>query len=261
MLGFDPESGRLVSWRPRHAPEQQFLAAEDSHPVFVIQYLSSVSRGRAYSRLDSFDAAGTNIQYEELSEGQLLRLQFTGIDGLELSLTAEVRASADDPMSRWSISLNNGAGLEVVDLQFPFIVAARTPGGSRAGETVLLPFRSGQLRTGPHMDDLKNDEPAEWEFRPENGDANHYPGRVFAQFIAYYNDLAGIYLACDDTDGNVKLFKALRRELGVRLGVAPRRFSPAGIRCIARRFQGRLVCSGGDLPQLESATEVGDAPA
>jgi hypothetical protein len=42
----------------------------------------------------------------------------------------------------------------------------------------------------------------------------------FAQFLAYYNDRGGLYLACQDTEGNVKRFRALHREPGVRLGVA-----------------------------------------
>jgi len=197
-LGFEPRSGRLISFHSGEAPPQQFIAADASHPVFVIQYLDDQ---REYRRLDSFDAAETDIRCEQSSDGQTLTMHFSGIGGLDLSLTGTVRASTDELMSRWSMSLTNDAGLEVVDVQFPFVVA-------------------GQLIAAPQPGDLRPDSAEAWEFRPENGDTQHYPGSVFAQFMAYYNDAAGVYLACDDTEGNVKLLKALHCEPGLRLGVA-----------------------------------------
>ena len=60
----------------------------------------------------------------------------------------------------------------------------------------------------------------EWEFCARTGDCNHYPGTQFAQLLAYYNDRAGLYLACNDTQANVKRFKVVHREPGIRLGVA-----------------------------------------
>ena len=213
-LGFDPLSGQLISFQ---AQKQQFIAANASHPVFVIQYLGD---RREYCRLDSFDAGETDIHCEQSSHGQILTMHFSGIGGLDLSLTGTVQASADEGLSRWSISLSNDAGLEVVDVQFPFVVAAYTPGEESGGEALLLPHGTGQLITSPQPGDLSPDVSEGWEFRPENGDIHHYPGAVFAQFMAYYNDAAGVYLACDDTEGNVKLFKALHREPGIRLGVA-----------------------------------------
>ena len=216
-LGFQPRSGRLISFRSRQAPQQQFIAAAAAHPVFVIQYLDD---RREYGRLDSFDAAETDIRCEPSSHGQILTMHFSGIGGLDLSLTGTVRASADEVLSRWSISLSNAAGLEVVDVQFPFVVAAYAPGEEPAGEALLLPHGTGRLIAVPQPSDLAPDDTEAWEFRPENGDTHHYPGAVFAQFMAYYNDAAGVYLACDDTEGNVKLLKALHREPGIRLGVA-----------------------------------------
>ena len=226
-LEFDPHSGQLVSLRPQWAPRHQFIAAGTSRPVFVIQCLDD---SRQYSRLSSFDADSTDVRFEQGAGRQTLALHFGGIGGLDLSLTATVQASATEALSRWSMSLTNGAGLEVVDVQFPFVVASYAPGGEAAGEALLLPHGTGRLIADPQPADLPPDRSEAWEFRPENGDTNHYPGSVFAQFMAYYNDDAGLYLACDDTEGNVKLCKALHcealrgeplhSEAGIRLGLA-----------------------------------------
>ena len=216
-LAFDAQTGRLMGLRPHAAPQVQFIASDERHPVFVIQYLDD---NRVYRRLDSFDAAKVHIHCEQTADGQLLRMHFSGIGGLALELTATVRASTTDRLSRWSLGLSNNAGLEVVDVQFPFIVAANPLGSAPAGEAVLMPHVEGKLISGPQLDNLPSDNPEAWEFRPEYGDTEHYPGSVFAQFMAYYNDAAGLYIACDDTEGNVKLIKVLRREMGLRLGMA-----------------------------------------
>ena len=217
VLGFDPERGRLVSWIPRQSPRQEFIASAAAHPVFAIQYLDA---DRRYRRLDSFVATTRSIRCDQVPGGQLLKMDFTGIGGLDLTLSAQVRASAAKPMSRWSLTLDNTAGIEVVDVQFPFVVAAYQPGGAPAAEGLLLPQRTGSLIRTPGPGDVEPDVDAAWEFRPENGSYNHYPGRVFAQFMAFYNEAAGLYLACDDTAGHVKLIKALHRDPGMRLGVA-----------------------------------------
>ena len=218
-LGLDPQSGQLISLRSKKAPQLQFIAADASHPVFVIQYLDEE---REYRRLDSFGAAETEIRCEPSPDrdGQTLTMRFGHIGGLDLSLTGTVQTWADEALSRWSVSLRNDAGLEIVDVQFPFVVAAYEPGGRPAGEALLLPQSTGQLIASPQPGDLGPDDAEAWEFRPENGDTLHYPGAVYAQFMAYYNDAAGVYLACDDTEGNVKLLKALHCEPGIRLGVA-----------------------------------------
>lgn len=217
VLEFDLATGQLVGLRPHAAPQVEFIASHELHPVFVIQYLDD---NRVYRRLDSFDATKVDIQHQHTADGQVLKMHFSNIGQLPLHLTATVRASKTERLSRWSLSLSNNAGLEVVDVQFPFIVASHTPSGAPAGEAVLLPHVGGKLITGAQLDALANDTPEAWEFRPEIGDTEHYPGSIFAQFIAYYNDAAGLYIACDDTQGNIKLINVLRRPAGLRLGMA-----------------------------------------
>jgi len=124
-------------------------------------------------------------------------------------------------------------GRQVVDVQFPFLVCPYDLGGAAGSEAVLLPFFNGRLIRAPGAGFGVSAQPnagptgklllgswRAWEFTSLNGDLDHYPGIQFAQFLAYYNDRGGLYLACQGTEGNVKRFRALHREPGVRLGVA-----------------------------------------
>ena len=81
----------------------------------------------------------------------------------------------------------------------------------------MLPEFYGRLIPAPSMAKLGPDHPPAWQL---NHPFVHYPGGQFAQFIAYHNDRRGLYLACEDPAGNVKLFRALHRAPGLRLGVA-----------------------------------------
>lgn len=205
-LTLDLETGRLVSLTPLDDPGGDLLAMSAEHPAFVLQYLADGQ----YQVFDSRQARCAATHDE-----QHVTLHFTGVGGLDLDVTLTVHASADDRVSRWSAAIRNGAGLQIVDLQFPFVVVPADP---RAA--VLLPNVQGQLLEGPELAGLPLDDPRQWQFWPENGNSQHYPGRSFAQFLATYSAGTGLYMACDDTEGNVKLLRALKRPDGLRLGFA-----------------------------------------
>ena len=69
-----------------------------------------------------------------------------------------------------------------------------------------MPEESGRLRTGALLDQQPPDDPGQWR------DVYfHYPGFMFAQFLAWYTQRGGVYLACEDTAGNCKVLKAVKR--------------------------------------------------
>ena len=105
-------------------------------------------------------------------------------------------------------------------MQFPFVVIRYELGGGAGSEQLLIPSMAGRLLKSPQPQDLEPDSPHAWQFRPESGDASHYPGMPFAQFLAYWNDRAGIYINCEDPGGTIKLIKPLHHKSGIRLGVA-----------------------------------------
>ncbi len=211
-LTFDAASGRLVSLVAKIAPDVELIASSPDHPAFVLQILTP---GREYRRIDSRSARRLAVKREATRDLEKLIFAFTGVGGMDMDVDLTVRASSREGLSRWSATLRNRADVQVVDVQFPFVVVPADANGA-----VLVPAGSGELHEGRRLDSLPGDEPSQWQLIPENGGCSHYPGGVFAQFLSWHNNRAGIYLACEDTQGNVKLIKPLRHPPGIRLGIA-----------------------------------------
>jgi len=221
-LEFNPQTGKLESLRAITAPDQEFIQASDRDPVFVIQYLDEQNRFREIVStqaseivVNSVDQSGSGT-----AQGRLLTADFRQLGGLELDATVTVRTVPDDPLSYWSISVNNNTGLLITDVQFPFIVVPYHLAGGPGTESLLRPYWTGRLLKAPKPQDLEPDNPHTWQFHPENGDFNHYPGLTFGQFLAYFNDRAGIFVSCRDSSGAIKLIKPTHRGSGIRLGMA-----------------------------------------
>jgi hypothetical protein len=216
-LAFDPGSGRLVSLRPAAAPAQEFMDSAADHPVFALQYLDDAGGHR---RLDSRDAGSCDASLREDGDVRTLVLRYTRVGGRDVEVALTVRAARGQPFSRWGLTLRNGAGLAVADVQFPFVVCRYGLGGAPGTETIVLPHDYGRLVHAPRPQSLGPDAAAAWQFTGRNGGWSHYPGGQFAQFIAYHNDRAGLYLATEDAGGRIKRFQCLHREPGMRMGVS-----------------------------------------
>lgn len=204
---FDPATGRLTSMRPIGAPDVELLVDESAGPAFALQYLTDNGEYRSAGPEEGAPPAVT------CGEGRVT-VAFHRVGGLDLDVSLVVTASSDDRFSRWSAVVRNRTGYRIVDLQFPFVVV-RDP-----LEVAVPNGHGGSLVTGQGLAHLPSDSPRCWQFIPENGNSFHYPGHIFAQFLASTGSPHGVYLACQDADANVKLFRPVRRAGGVRLGVA-----------------------------------------
>jgi hypothetical protein len=211
-LTFDRASGRLLSFRANTASDQEFIATAADHPAFALQYLDDSG---AYQRLTSHDAATTRLSCRRQHGRTTLTMAFSGLADQQLDVIITVRVTDGEPGSRWRLRLRNGAGWRVVDIQFPYVVTRYDLHGS-----LLLPHYAGKLLTDPQPHTLGPDADLAWRFNPRNGDSVHYPGGSFCQLMAFYTREAGLYMACEDAAANVKLFKALHRAPGIRLGIA-----------------------------------------
>ena len=207
---FDADSGRLVSLVSARALGVELLASTPEHPALALQVLTTDGE---YRLIDSHSARTTSVESTESDAGQILTSTFSHLGGMDIDVALSVRASGAERFSRWSCTVRNGSGARMVDVQFPFVVVPT------AGAVILPAGHGGVLIDGDALRNLPSDDARRWQFLPENGPSPHYPGRVFAQFIAWSHGDAGVYMACNDTEGNVKRIAALRREPGVRLGV------------------------------------------
>lgn len=216
-LTFDGDTARLISLRGNAAPELELIDSVPEHPTFLIQYLDEDG---CYQQLAS--QLATAIEVEYVTDGVETRLTavYHELGGWPLQVTFTVYACTNDRFSRWNITIDNQAGLRIIDVQFPFIVLAYDPGSAGSERAIVVPFSAGELLRNPAPQTLTPDSPYCWQFHPELGDSSHYPGGTFGQFLAYYNERAGVYLACEDIAANVKKLQPVHRDPGLRLGIA-----------------------------------------
>ncbi len=220
-LGFDPQSGALLSFRRQKASQQEFIAFNADDPVFQFQYLDAKRRFRQVTSRQAEEVSLSVQGAETNQDGQsILTMTFLRLAGFDIDVTVTVRAAKHDPCTHWSLTMRNQAGLLITDLQFPFIVVRYELDGTPGSESLLWPFGSGVLIKEPKPHNLRPDAPHTWQMRPENGGYSQYPGVTVAQFLAYFNDQAGIYVACLDTAGWVKQIRPVHRKQGCRLGIS-----------------------------------------
>jgi hypothetical protein len=213
-LQFDRKTARLLSFRGKDAPAQEFVVSNPRVPVFVIQHLTP---DHEFRQIASTDATDVTVE----STRNTLTASFSGVGNLDLGVIVRIQMPEGGGASRWSMSVRNHANLLITDVQFPFIIAPYELSGQPGSESLLQPLATGRFWQSPKPQDLEPDGPHAWQFRPENYDTHHYPGLTFAQFLAYYNDQAGLYVACQDNTGGIKLIKPVHSPMGgIRLGFA-----------------------------------------
>ena len=213
MLKFSSLTGQMVSFRRKSLPQKEFILHQENDPVFILQYLDDQKR---YRQLSSSQAKEIRTHLED----HRFQMMFHHLAGMNLDVEVTVTASPGDRFSRWNIALHNESNLLITDVQFPFIVLPYNLGGRAGSEELVYPFGSGTLLKAPKPEQLAPDDPHTWQLNPANGDIFHYPGITFAQFMAYYDDQAGLFISSQDAEGYVKLIKPTHHHPGIRLGYA-----------------------------------------
>lgn len=197
--------GRIVSFSSGYAPDQEFIQPGD-YPVLSFQY-------RKKDRLIDVESIHDIPEIKDF--GQEIEYTYTDIE--DTGVTAVCRIIAGPDNFSFTISLTETNGLCITGVSYPFIIVRYQLEGTPNSEALLYPINAGLLKRAPQPQDLEPDSFHAFRFAPENGDTFHYPGQVFAQFLAYYNDRAGILAMCNDTNGHLKLIKPVHRN-GIRLG-------------------------------------------
>ncbi|MBZ0293546.1 MAG: DUF6259 domain-containing protein, partial [Anaerolineae bacterium] len=216
ILKLDSTTGAIVSFGRKSMPGLEFIEALPDTPSFVIQYLDSEQRFR---QLTSAQASTITVEQQQLSDTRRqITAEFHHIGEQSLDVSISVEADQSEPLSYWTLQVRNHTDLHITDIQYPFVIL-RYDLSSVNDETALVwPVGAGRLLQNPQPYELEPDTPHAWQMRPENTAVLHYPGFVTAQFLAYYTQSAGIYMAANDADGYIKLIKPVHHRSGLRLG-------------------------------------------
>ncbi len=186
------------------------LAEPPSQNLFQIALVESEGQ---VTTLESSQAKQTTIHQEfggESSpnrgpENSRLVLSWSGFPGLDLRVQATVSATPNDPLTRWTLRVENRSGKRVAWIRFPLIMAVPALGDPQ-DDVLVLPALPGTLIRNPA---------AGWSVGYSV--SLSYPGNLSAQFLSFQDRSAGVYLASMDCHGHPLGFGVGKRREGMLL--------------------------------------------
>ena len=164
-------SGQAVVASPSHKNLFSIiLVKEDGSPV-------TIESGQAGESSVSAVAGKVTMKYGK----------FPAVD---LAVEVTVACAENNPLTLWSIRVENKTGRQLRAVRFPQLLAVPAIGDAQ-DDVLVLPALAGTLIENPAK-----------SWRDGQSVTLRYPGDMSAQFLAYQDRSAGVYLAGIDTAGH-----------------------------------------------------------
>jgi hypothetical protein len=193
-----PHLGRLV-----HKASGQVLVERPA-----LKSLFSLALGKSDGSNETIDAeraSHSSARVDKAAGAERLVLRYENFPGLDLAVEVTAACEADSPLTLWSIAVENRTRRALRSVRFPQLVAVPTI-GQGTDDCLVLPFLPGTL--------VRN--PAE-NWHTGQSVSLLYPGSLSAQFLAYQDRTAGVYLAGRDTAAYPKAMSVIKLAQGLRL--------------------------------------------
>ena len=157
--------------------------------------------GKSFT-LESSAAGESSVRVEKTGSGVNAVLHYRGFSLPGLSAEVTVACGHDQPFTLWTIRVAHEKGARLTGVRFPQLVAVPAIGES-GDDFLVLPALAGTLIENP----------------AENWTTGRvvklgYPGQLSAQFLAYQDRSAGIYLAGRDTESRPMSLAVSKQENG-----------------------------------------------
>ncbi len=175
------------------ASSRDFVSATKPPTLFRL----TVATGDGKTReLTGADAATWGHKLNRTPSGEELVLRYQDLGGQDLDVECRVQLGATDTLSHWRIAVENHSASTIRSVVYPVVLASRQLGPRWEDDRLLSP---GNTFDG----ELRRSQGPETPF--PGGSKAAYPGPAQVQFLAYYDETAGLYLAAYDSGGNPKL--------------------------------------------------------
>ncbi|MCC6354421.1 MAG: hypothetical protein IT577_11075 [Verrucomicrobiae bacterium] len=190
-----PAIGRLV-----HKPSgREIVAAPKGVGLFSI---SLEKDGGGTESIESARAGESSFSTSGVGAVTLRCGKFP-VPGIAVEITAALETNG--PLTLWSARIENDSGRRIAAFRCPQVLAVPTIGDG-ADDVLVLPAMSGSLIENPS---------ANW--RDGQSVNLRYPGELAAQFLAYQDRAAGLYLAGMDPSAHPKSMVVMKQSGGIRL--------------------------------------------
>ncbi|MDZ7615893.1 MAG: DUF6259 domain-containing protein [Patescibacteria group bacterium] len=184
------------------ASGQRLLAEPSAGGLFTIVL---ANKDGTRQTIESRQAGQSSANVEQAGGAGTLSLHYAGfpVEGLAVEVTAQW--SPDEPVTHWSMRIENPADRRLALVRFPQLAAVPTIGEGK-DDLFVLPALPGTLIENP-AENWRNGQSVRLD----------YPGNLSAQFLTYQDRQAGIYLAGMDPLGYAKALVVQKREGGMHL--------------------------------------------
>ncbi len=209
-LGFDTSGrGALVSIVDKRSGCQFVRDCEAPRSLFRLALRREADRELEW--LEANDAPGLQWRAEQREKSLTLVLTVGPFPDRPVRVTVRVTLEEGSPLSRWRMAVNGLDQAAVHQLVCPLVSGVLKVGDPAPGEAVAVPRQSeGYVFHDPYpvVDGLplRAGEGPESPWVGLGETSGIYPGGWALQLLLYYNDHAGLYMACHDDGQNVKGF-------------------------------------------------------
>lgn len=212
------QMGSLASLSSTYGIDRELLVPE--HAALPLIRLELMDEHSEFKTVTSSQSRRVNVRRDQTETEQMVTIEYVGIGGLPIDGRVTVRCPADEPLTYWNLDLKNGTDSWIGHIQFPVIEVPFDNLKDDHSSNILWSVGDGAL-AGPVEPSMKvggwwqgnRNNPGIWRF-------NNYPGQwASTQLMAYYNDLGGLYIACDDATGLPKFIDPLLEDDGVTMAL------------------------------------------
>lgn len=190
-----PFVGRLV-----HKPSGQ--AVVDNPAARNLFSITLAKDDGGQETIDSGQAGASSVKAHSAAGQQGVTLRFAKFPAAPLAVEVTATCPPNDPWTLWSVRVENPTGRRIKAIRFPQVSAVPKLGDPR-DDFLLLPALPGTLIENP----VEN-------WRAGQSVALSYPGNLSAQFLAYQDRSAGVYLAGMDPAGYPMSLAVVKRAEG-----------------------------------------------
>lgn len=182
-------------------------------PIFNIRFRDATQKGKIHE----FNAQ--QAQECKIEKGdELITLIYSQFKEEDLKVTVTIRGAKDSPFLYWNLSIENNTPFTIDHIDFPNVAVPDDLVATGGTGRIFWPAQEGCL-----VEDMRIREESPWlkyapiEY-PKMGWGGFYPSSTQMQYMAYYNDNGGLYLAAHDANCNPKGIEFHRSsEKGIKL--------------------------------------------
>ncbi|MCY2988266.1 MAG: DUF6259 domain-containing protein [Planctomycetota bacterium] len=185
-LEIEPTPAPFIKRLVHRASGQDVVASSTPQSLFSI---TLVKEDGSQETIDSLRAGESRVRVERAADATKLVIHYGKFPAVDLAVEVAVVSDEKNPLTFWSLRVENNTGRQIKAVRFPQLLAVPTIGDGK-DDCLVLPSLPGVL--------IEN--PAE-NWRNGQSVTLTYPGNLSAQFLAYQNRSAGVYLAGSDPAG------------------------------------------------------------